>query len=296
MNQDVDAIFQLNEALNRAGMDSISAGAAVAFAMECYEKGILTREDLGGMDLTWGNADEIKRLLEMMVNREGLGDLLADGVRVAAAKIGKGSEAFAVHAGGQEPGMHDSRNDPGFALHYSADPAPGRHTNGAGLYYEMYRLWKVMKGVPRIPPLYFKSSRYKKNKKHGEIGAANSKFMNVINGAGVCLFGAFLGVHRIRIFDWLNAATGWSKTPEEYMEMGADVQTVKQSFNVKHGIDPMANRVSDRALGNSPQTAGANKGRQVDVETMMKDYWELFGWDAETGRPSAQAMADHRAV
>ncbi|ACN13324.1 Aor1 [Desulforapulum autotrophicum HRM2] len=292
MNQDVESIFYLNELLNRMGMDSISAGHTVAFAMECFERGIITLADTGGLALDWGSAEAVISLVEKMCSREGIGNLLADGVKRAAEILGKEAQAFAVHAGGQEPGMHDSRNDPGFALHYSVEPAPGRHTNGAGLYYEMFQLWKVAKGLPKIPPMYLKSSKYKKSPRHAETGAINSKFMNVINGGGVCLFGAFLGAKRIRIFDWLNAATGWNLLPEDYLEIGARIQTVKQAFNVRHGIEPKSNRISDRALGIPAQKRGANKGRTVDVDAMMADYWEQFGWDRSTGKPSPEMAAD----
>ncbi len=286
MNKDTDSIFYLNELLNRAGMDSISAGHVVAFAMECYEKGIITTKDTGGQTLKWGDPKAIEFLVEKMVERDGIGDILADGVKAAAGHLGKEAEEIAIHCGGQEPAMHDSRNDPGFALHYSVDPAPGRHTNGAGLYYEMYQLWKKVKDVPKIGPAYWKSSKYKENIDHARMGKANSEFMNVMNGAGACLFGGFLGTKRIRIFDWLNAATGWQFTPEEYMEKGTNIQVLKQAFNIKHGLAPKSSRVPDRLLGTPPQTHGANKGRTVDVDTMMQDYWELFGWDRDTGIPS----------
>ncbi|MEH0018151.1 MAG: aldehyde ferredoxin oxidoreductase family protein [Desulfobacter sp.] len=290
MNKDMDSIFYLNELLNRAGMDSISAGHAVAFAMECYERGIITTADTGGQTLAWGDPRAVEFLVENMIAREGIGDILADGVKAAAEHLGAEAREIALHCGGQEPAMHDSRNDPGFALHYSVDPAPGRHTNGAGLYYEMYQLWKMVKGIPRPGLAHWKSSRYKKNIHHARVGKANSEFMNVMNGAGACLFGGFLGARRIRIFDWLNAAAGWRFTPEEYMEKGANIQVLKQAFNIKHGMDPRKNQAPDRILGVPPQTRGANKGQTVDVETMMKDYWELFGWDRDTGRPSEDAV------
>jgi aldehyde:ferredoxin oxidoreductase len=254
------------------------------------EEGVLTREDVGDLDLKWGNSKAIEKLIEMMVKREGLGHILADGVKQAALRLGKGAEAFAVHAGGQEPAMHDSRNDPGFALHYSVEPTPGRHTIGSGLYYEMFQLWKVVKGLPKIPPFYFKGSKYVVKKEHAKIGAANSKFMNIANASGLCLFGAFLGAKRIRVFEWLNAATGWNKSPEEYMEIGAEIQNLKQSFNIKHGIDPKANRISDRALGMPSQTEGANKGRTIQIEKMISDYWEEFGWSRFTGKPSGEIL------
>jgi len=293
MNEDTDSLFYLNEILNRAGMDTISAGATVAWAMECFEKGILTREDTDGLDLSWGNTSAMVSLIHKMIDRDGIGDILADGSRIAAQKIGRGSDLYTVHAGGQEPAMHDGRQDPGFAIHYSVEPAPGRHTIGAQLYYEMFQLWKKVKDIPKKWPfqIYHKNSKYKASKEHALSAASCSKYMNVVNGSGLCMFGTFLGVTRTPTFDWLNAATGWNKKPEDYMEIGERIQTLKQAFNIKHGIDPRANRLSDRALGLPPQAEGANKGRSVLIEQMMEAYWKEFGWDASTGRPTGETLA-----
>ena len=285
LNKDVDSIFYLNELLNRAGMDTISAGSTVAFAIECYEKNILTKEDTDGIELSWGNSKAITALIEKMIKREGIGDILADGVKPAAAKIKKGSEKLCFHAGGQELPMHDSRNDAGYAIHYCVEPAPGKHTVGSRLYYEMYQLWKVVSDIPKIPLITFKKNKFLADDLQAEIAATNSKFTNVINGAGACMFGAFLGAKRIRIFDWLNAATGWDYTPNEYMDTGKKIQTLKQAFNIKHGIEPKDFKIGNRVLGNPAQTKGANKNITIDIEKMMADYWEKFGWDPLTGKP-----------
>ncbi|MBU1169977.1 MAG: aldehyde ferredoxin oxidoreductase family protein [Proteobacteria bacterium] len=290
MNDDVESIFYLNELLNRAGMDTISAGHAVAFAIECYEEGIITKNDTDGLELTWGNSKAIIALIEKMVKREGFGHVLADGVKQAVLRIGKGSEAFAIHAGGQEPAMHDSRNDPGFALHYSVEPTPGRHTLGSHLYYEMFQLWKVVKDIPKIPPMYLKGSKYKNNEKQAAIGAANSRFMTLVNSTGACMFGAFIGAKRFRLFDWMNAATGWELGPNQYMDLAGDIHTLKQAFNVKHGIEPKDCKISERALGRPVQNQGANKGRSIDIEEMMAHYWEEFGWDSITGKPTRETL------
>ena len=290
MNEDLDSVFYLNEILNRAGMDTISAGATAAFAIECYEKGILTIKDTDGLELKWGNTEAMVTLIKKMIKREGIGDLLADGSKIAAKKIGKGAEALTVHAGGQEPAMHDGRNDPGFNVHYSVEPTPGRHTIGAHLYYEMFQLWKSVKGLPKPTPLFMKGSKYKINKEKAQASAACSKFMNVGNAAGMCLFGLFLGSKKIPTFDWLNAATGWTLTPDEYMTIGERIQTMKQNFNVRHGIEPKNNFISSRAQGNPPQKEGANKGRFVDVEKLAFDYWEQFGWDRDTGKPKEETL------
>jgi len=108
-----------------------------------------------------GNTEAMVALIKKMIRREGIGDLLADGVKVAAQKIGKGSIEFAIQAGGQEPAMHDGRNDPGFNVHYSLEPSPGRHTLGAHLYYEMFQLWKRLKDLPKPSLLFTKGSKYK---------------------------------------------------------------------------------------------------------------------------------------
>jgi len=291
MNEDADSIFYMNELLNRAGMDTISAGGTVAFAIECYERGIITKEETDGLELKWGNTNAIVALIYKMINREGFGDVLADGSKAASEKIGKGSERFAIHAGGQELAMHDSRNDPGFGLHYSVDPTPGRHTIGAWLYYEMFQLWKKVKSLPSVKPLYHKNAKYTADNEKAVWASACSKFMNVLNGSGMCMFGAFIGIKRTPTFDWLNAATGWNKDPEEYMEIGERIQTIKQQFNVKHGIEPKSFRANDRALGIPPLLEGANKDRTVEIDKLSSDYWSEFGWDAETGKPKAETLS-----
>ena len=290
MNEDADSIFYLNEVLNRAGMDTISAGGTAAFAIECFENGILTREDTGGLELTWGNSEAIIALIKQMIAREGLGDILADGTKMAAQRIGRGSERFAIHAGGQEPAMHDGRNDPGFNLHYSVEPPPGRHTIGSQLYYEMFHLWKRVKGLPKIRMFYLKDEKYTLDRDKSQAAAACSMYMNLANSAGLCLFGLFLGVERIPVFEWLNAATGWNKTPEQYMEIGARIQTLKQAFNVRQGVDPASYKMHARALGRPPLEHGPNKGRSVEIERMMHDYWEIMGWDPLSGRPTPEGL------
>jgi aldehyde:ferredoxin oxidoreductase len=285
LNQDVESIYYLNELLNRAGMDTISAGSTVAFAIECYENGLLTKEDTDGLELTWGNTEAIVELIKKMIAREGIGDLLADGSKLAAERIGKMSERYAMHAGGQDLPMHDGRMDPGFALHYSVEPTPGRHTIGALMYYEMYQLWRRVEGLPKPPLAFSKGSKYIPDRDKATMAAACAKYVQLFNGAGLCMFGAFVGTHRLPLFEWLNAATGWSKTANEYMEMGAHIQTLRQSFNVRHGIEPKQVKASERSLGRPVQTRGANRGRAVELEPMMRDYWEELGWDPETGKP-----------
>jgi aldehyde:ferredoxin oxidoreductase len=290
MNDDPESIFQMNDRLNRAGMDTISAGGAVAFAIECFEQGILSRKDTGGLDLRWGNSQAIMTLVDQMIRREGLGDLLADGVKIAYDRIRKGSEAYAVHAGGQELAMHDGRFDPGFAVHNCVEAAPGRHTIGSQLYYELFQLWEKVKGLPEPDWVYLKSSKYIPDKEKAVAAAACSRFMNIMNGAGTCLYGAMLGTQTFPFFEWLEAATGWGKSPEDYMEIGERIQTRKQLFNIKQGITPLNVKMTDRALGRPPLEAGANKGRSIPIEKLVSDYWHVSGWSPKTGHPTPETI------
>ena len=284
MNEDPDSIFYMNELLNRAGMDTISAGGTLAFAIECYERGIITKEDTGGLELTWGNTEAIIKLCEMIITREGIGDILADGSRVAAQKLGRDSEKFAIQGGGSELAMHDPRADPGFALHGSVEPAPGRHTIGCFLYYEMFRLWTRVKYLPRAKMVYSKSSKYTADKEKIVCAAATSNYTALFNSLGLCLFGSLIGTDRIKLFEWINAATGWNKTPAEYMLIGERIQTLRQTFNIIQGIDPRTIKVSARAYGDPPLKEGANKNCTVPLDQLMTRYWKQMGYD-ETGIP-----------
>jgi aldehyde:ferredoxin oxidoreductase len=292
LHDDLDAIFKINERLNRVGMDTISAGTVVAFAFEGYEKGWLPEEWAGDLDLSWGNTEAIHQVLELMIERKGLGALLADGVRKATERLnGLGIEA-AIHAGGQEIALHDPRLDPGYALHASVEPTPGRHTTGAQSYYEMYRLWTKVKDLPKPHLLYSKDGKYRSDPEKIAAAVGTSCYTQLFNGLGLCMFGAFLGADRLPLFEWVNAATGWKKTPEDYLLIGRRIQTLRQMFNIKHGLDPHDFKISSRAIGLPPLKKGANRGRTVELDAMIQDYWTKIGWDRLTGIPLSRTVEE----
>lgn len=290
LNDDLNLVYEVNELLNRAGMDTISAGSTVAFAMECYEKGWITREDTGGLELTWGNKQAIRELLQQMIHRQGFGALLADGVKRAAEKISPAAADAAIHAGGQEMAYHDPRLDPGMALHASVDPTPGRHTTGSQLYYDMFKLWTRVPGLPQSGQFYAKPTRYQPGNGRTVSAVAVTNFTQFYNSAGACYFGMLIGVDRVPIFEWANAATGWDLTPQEYLRIGQRIQTLRQMFNIREGIDPHSLKVNRRLLGDPPQEVGPNRGVQFDLDVLMKAYWEEIGWDPQTGIPTPQTL------
>ena len=284
LNDDLASIIKLNDLVNRGGLDSISTGAVVAFAIECYEIGILTDKDTDGLQLTWGNGEAAIRLVEKIINREGLGDILADGTRKAAERIGRGSERYAVHCGGVEPAMHDAKFDPGFAPIYHGDPTPGRHTIASYTYLELQALEKTYSRAARIPAFTTRKAKYDFSGR-GESLAVDVFFKQLIDCAGVCLFGTQVG-GGMPLAEWMNAATGWDRSPDEYLEVGERAQNLRQAFNIREGINNIRDhRPHPRIIGDPPLPKGAAQGITVDTDLMTRDMYRAFHWDPDTGRP-----------
>jgi len=127
LNDNLESIVKLNDICNQYGLDTISTGAILAFAIDCYENGLINKEDTDDIELTWGNHRAMVAMAEKLAKREGFGDVLADGVKMAAEKIGKGADKYAFHAHGQELPMHDPTFAPSFGSSYQSAPTPGRH-------------------------------------------------------------------------------------------------------------------------------------------------------------------------
>lgn len=283
----LEAIMMLNDLCNRAGIDTISTGGVIAFAMECYEVGLLTRTDMDGIELTWGNADSAIALLKKIISRQGVGDVLADGVKVASRKIGRGSDAFAIHAGGQEVPMHDARYEPTLATAYEAEPTPGRHTISCHLWQEMIRLERIFPELKKMPSFSTRAEKYKYSGK-ATLQAYNSKYAQVFNSAGLCLFGVITGP--VPLAEWINAATGWNYSYHDYLLTGERIETLRHSFNLREGITLKDTRLSERAIGKPPLKKGPLSGVSVDTDTLVKEFYKEMCWDIETGKPSQKRL------
>jgi len=287
LNDDFESIVMLNHICNTAGLDTISAGVTVAFAIECLEKGILDPSETDGLDLRWGNADAIIELVRKMVAREGIGDLLADGVKVASEKIGRGSEQFAMHVAGQELPMHDPRFDPTFGTAYAAEPTPGRHTTSSNTYFEMMRLDKTFPELKKPSQLILKKSKYRYSGK-GARQAAVSEYIQAGSSAGICFFCMITG--GIPVYESLNVVTGWDVGPADFLTIGHRILTLRQCYNVREGVSPGSVRVPDRARGEPPLERGPLAGVTVDVEAMRAEFYNALRWDPETGVPTEECM------
>ncbi len=285
---DLHALFKLNDLCNRGGLDTISAGGVAAFAIECFENGILTKDDLGGLEIGWGKGEPLIKLLEMVINREGIGDVLADGVKKAAEKIGKGSEKFAVHAGGQELPMHDPKFDLMQGVAYELEPTPGRHTISGYVWQELMQIHRYSRNADKVPPMMSKKQKANPGGK-AKNQAINSKLMQVVNSAGVCLFGMTCGP-RFPLYEYINAVTGWAMTEDEFLETGERIETLRHAFNVREGITYNDTRMHGRAKGLPPMNRGPHSGVTLDMETAAREFYREMGWDFDTGKPGKERL------
>ncbi|MDA8218727.1 MAG: aldehyde ferredoxin oxidoreductase family protein [Dehalococcoidales bacterium] len=277
LNDDLESIVQVNDIVNAYGLDSISAPCAIAFAIDCYEHGVIDRVDTDGLELTWGNAQAIVNLCGMIARREGFGAVLADGVRVAAQRIGRGAEQYAIHIQGQEVPMHDPRHWPGLAMNYQLDATPARHTQGG----------EMIKWVDHQFPPYDKYDYSAKGAMHKQISGA----VHVVNSAGLCLFG-YLCYPLQSVADFMTAATGWDFDYDEIFVAGERIANIRHAFNLREGLNPLRCYVPPLLLGNPPMTTRDVGGVSIDAAKQNADYLKHMAWDPETAMPSPARLEE----
>ncbi len=278
LNDNLESIIKVNDICNRAGLDTISAGCTIAFAIECYENGLITKEDTDGIELKWGNAEAIVAMTEKMVTRDGFGEVLAEGVKIAAEKIGKGAEQYAVHVGGQEVPMHDPKCTPGLGATYLLDATPARHTQGGELIAPGEGL-----DLPEHEQTVYTG--------RAESQRTLVNLMHVVNAAGLCMFG-YLSMDVHSIPEFMTSVTGWDFTLDDCQEVGERIGTLRHAFNLREGCNPLEREVNGRAFGNPPLAAGPLKGITIDIDTMVKEYLELMDWDPATTVPSQKRLKE----
>ncbi len=278
---EIEELARANELCDLHGLDGISAGAAVAFAMDLFQDGILTREDAGGLNLEFGNPEAELKLIEMIARREGLGDVLAEGVKRASESIGKGSEDYAVHVKGMEPPAYDVRGIKGMALAFMTSSRGACHLRSCAYALELTgKFWKF-EGV----------DRFSTEGKGVEIKELED-MMTVYDVLGVCKFsrGFFLAEGFV---DVLRTVTGLEFSESEILELGERVNNLKHMFNLREGLTRDDFRLPKRLL-TLPIPEGASKGHVVTEEEMNKmldDYFEARGWSKD-GLPAEEKTRD----
>jgi aldehyde:ferredoxin oxidoreductase len=279
----IDAIIAADRLADELGFDTISSGVTVAFAMELYEKGLLTKEDTGGLELNFGNDEAMIALLKQMAYREGLGAVLADGTREAAKKIGKGSEKYAMQVKGLELPAYDVRGAKAHGLNYATAFTGADHCRG-------YAFQEVF-GIP-IPK---EVDRFAIEGK-GALTMWNQDIRTATTDAPtMCAFLMDMAVPHMaaqNTASLMEAATGLSFTAEEVHTVGERINNLARVFNSRAGLTRADDTLPERLL-TEPIPGGASKGHFISKEEltqMLDEYYEARGWDVETGVPTKEKL------
>jgi len=283
--EDIDAIIAADRLADELGFDTISSGVTIAFAMELYEKGILTKEDTGGLELNFGNHEAMNTVLRQMAFREGIGDLLADGSRAAAERIGKGSEKYAMHVKGLELPAYDVRGAKAHGLNYATSFTGADHCRG-------YAFQEIF-GIP-VP---YEVDRFAVEGK-GKLTMWNQDIRTATTDAPtMCAFlldMAVVGIAAQNTASLMEAVTGLTYTPDEILQVGERINNLAHAFNVREGLTRADDTLPERLL-TEPLKGGASKGHFIsreELDQMLDEYYSERGWDVETGVPTREKLEE----
>ncbi|MCD6284812.1 MAG: aldehyde ferredoxin oxidoreductase family protein [Anaerolineae bacterium] len=282
---DLRAVAKANEICNGHGLDTIATGMAVSFAMECFENGLLTTDDTGGLELKFGNGKAMVALTQMIADREGLGDLLAEGTDAAAAKIGGGAEKFTLNTHGQPFPMHECRSRHGQALGYVVSPTGADHMHNIwdeGLAVEEVGAgWKTLGVYTPVP-----ATEMSPAKVHAYAVMANLKWLD--NALGMCMFIPWTTNQKVEI---VNAITGWETNLWELLKTGERHVTMMRLFNMRSGWtragDKLPERTSQHHLSGSVTEVPITP---EELDAAVTEFYAMMGWDAQTGMPTAPKL------
>jgi aldehyde:ferredoxin oxidoreductase len=277
LNSNVESIIKLNDICNHYGVDTISAGATMAFTIECYENGIITKADTDGIEMNWGNHKSIVAMTEKLVRREGFGDILADGVKVAAERIGGEASKFAMHINGQEIPAHDPKFGYHWAITYRMDATPARHTQGPG---------------PSVPGMDLPKHDEKAFSGRGEAHKLGSDFSHVVSCTGTCIFGFWALPDVAAFINFMNVVSGWGFTREEIFKTGERIANIRQVFNIREGLNPLEYKIAGRIYGHPAPKEGPLAGVTVDEDTLYSEYLAARDWDAKTTKPTRRKLLE----
>jgi len=292
LNEDMDAAVHATYLCNELGLDTISTGSAIAFAMECYEKGLLTKEECQGLDLRWGNAEILPTLVRMIAYREGIGDLLADGVRNAAKKIGRGADEFAIHGRGLEAPAHDPRSGKALAITYATSNRGMCHIHPLeGMAWDRGKLdWGLQKyGLPDPNNV----ERWDESGKGSAVRLLQDGLV-LPDVLGTCKFYMYGGVTVDHWAEMIANLTGWDINGAELLKIGERVINLQRLFNGREGLSAKDDMLPARMLEVPAFGKCSNTPECVfhEFNSVMQEYYQARGWDPITGMPTPEKRAE----
>jgi aldehyde:ferredoxin oxidoreductase len=283
MIDDLEAITFANDLCNRLGMDTISVGGAIAFAMEAFEKGLIDRNETDGVDLLWGNAEAMVEMVRRIGTRTGvLGNLLGEGVRSAAERIGGRAWEFAMHVKGLELPAHDPRAFGSLALGYAT-------SNRGACHLQAYS--HPLEGWITMPELgYDVCADPHVDEGKGTLVAKMQNLMGLFDSLKICKFSIYGGIRAHHLAQLLSYVTGWDADLNSLMITGDRIFTLKRLFNCRCGIGRKDDTLPPRLL-TSPKDGGVSSEYIPHLGKMLNEYYRYRGWDEE-GIPTNRKLRE----
>jgi len=279
MNDNLAGVIKANEWCNRYGMDTISCGATVAFAMEAFEKGLITKKDTDGIDLTWGNISGAIELLDKIAKKEGIGAVLSEGSKEAAKRLGKGAEEFSVEVKGLETPMHDPRGFHGAGLAYM--------TSIRGACHLMHLAYGIEQGFTAYPEAGFQEN-YIGQTSEGKAAMVKlgEDLGTPCNSLLLCEYVAW-ALSANEMAEMVRIATGFDFALKDLLACGERTWLLKRGLGNMMGVTGKDDRLPKRIL--TPLGEGAAAGSVPDVEKLLREYYETRGLNRE-GKPKKEVL------
>jgi aldehyde:ferredoxin oxidoreductase len=275
----LNAVSFANDLCNRYGIDTISTGVAVAFAIEAFEKGLIKKEDTGGIEPKWGDEQAMIALVHQIGRREKIGELLGQGVKRAADALGGDAWKFAVHVKGMESPMHDPRTFYSMGLTYAVGPRGACHLHGHSPLYEGAENPLPEWGLKGTYPLFESAGK-------GKAVKIAQNHTAIVNSMVSCYFLTFI-LKPSDLAAVLTAATGTKYTSQNLLKTGERIMALHRAYNNLCGITRKDDVLAPRQLERTRE--GGNAGKAPDMELMLKEFYKESGWTA-AGRPSRQTL------
>mgnify|MGYP006288185451 FL=1 len=284
-NSDIELALKANDLCNQYGLDILSVAGSIGWAMELYERGILTKEDTGGIEYTWGNPEAVLTTIHQVANREGFGEVLAGGTRSAAEELGKGLDE-AIQVKGMDLIMADPRGLKGFGLGYAVASRGGDHLRSEP-FIELSddpSIGEKMFGEPG-------ATLRRSDKGKGKLINYFEDWCAVIDALEVCknIMQNMMLLPFDRVSEVMEVTTGLKLSPQDVRKAGSRIITIERLFGVREGInrvdDDLPKRFKEQVLDN-PSSGGV----VVNLDLMLDEYFSERGWDIETGVPTMESL------
>ena len=285
---DLPSLCKAHEICSRYGLDTISTGVTIAFAMECFETGILTEKDTGGIKLVFGNAEAMLQTLELIARREGIGSLLAEGTRKAAEKLGPDAQKLAMHVKGLEIPMHEPRLKRALGLGYATSPTGADHQHNMHDTGFNEKAWKDVRALGVLEPVPVEDFGPAKVRLFRYV----STWRHLMNCMSLCTFTGQVWSYEQQV-ELVNAVSGWNTTALELFEVGERALDMARVFNFREGLTMKDDWLPDRFF--KPHNVGALSKVAVDPKQLLEArrlYYEMMSWNEKTGAPTPDKLEE----